>query len=286
VIALRDLRAAAWWPAALTLLLTTLALGGSLLVPLAFSDPNGVDPYVVRLSATSLVMLGAAYLSRRLLGGRAVLLAVAAVTASFTLFSAAPQILFDLFKTAGTAQIFWASLAQAAVTVGVAVAAIRLLPAEFRPALRLGRFGWAALIVSVAGVALLVLAGLALPADLLGRYGIQPVAIARDMPWLGPACLLQAFAQEAQFRGMLMGALERVMGRGWANLAQATFFGLTHLAVSYQGPVGPFVPVTIAVGLVLGWIVQRTRSLWPAVIIHAAGDIGITLAVLPGLYGF
>ena len=286
MIAPRDLRAAAWWPAALTLLLTTLALGGSLLVPLAFSDPNGVDPYVVRLSATSLLMLAAAYASRRLVGGRPVLLAIAAVTASFTLFSAGPQILFDLFKTAGTAQILWASLAQAAVTVGIAVAAVRLLPAELRPALRLGRFGWPAVVVSVAGVALLVLAGLALPAGLLGRDGIQPVAIARDMPWLGPACLLQAFAQEAQFRGMLMGGLERVMGRGWANLAQAGFFGLTHLAVSYQGPVGPFVPVTIAVGLALGWIAQRTRSLWPAVIIHAAGDIGITLAVLPGLYGF
>ena len=273
----------------MTLLVTTLALGGALLVPLAFSDPNGVDPYVVRLSATSLIMLGAAYASRRLVSGRPVLLAVVAVTASFTLFSAAPQILFDLFKSgsgSGATQIFWASVAQDAVTVAAAIAAVRLLPPELRPALRLGRFGWSALIVSVAGVALLVLAGLALPAGLLGRYGIQPVAIARDMPWLGPACLMQAFAQEAQFRGMLMGGLERVMGRGWANLAQATFFGLTHLAVNYQGPVGPFVPVTIAVGLVLGWIAQRTRSLWPAVIIHAAGDIGITLAVLPGLYGF
>ena len=83
----------------MTLLVTTLALGGALLVPLAFSDPNGVDPYVVRLSATSLIMLGAAYASRRLVSGRPVLLAVVAVTASFTLFSAAPQILFDLFKS-------------------------------------------------------------------------------------------------------------------------------------------------------------------------------------------
>jgi len=43
--------------------------------------------------------------------------------------------------------------------------------------------------------------------------------------------------------------------------------------------------VTIAVGLVLGYIVQRTNSLWPAVVIHAVADIAITFAVLPGLYG-
>jgi len=56
--------------------------------------------------------------------------------------------------------------------------------------------------------------------------------------------------------------------------------------VNYQGPVAPFVPVTIAVGLVLGWIVQRTGSLWPAILIHAIADILIAIAVVSGLYGF
>ena len=44
--------------------------------------------------------------------------------------------------------------------------------------------------------------------------------------------------------------------------------------------------MTIAIGLVLGYVVQRTNSLWPAIVIHAAADIAITFAVLPGLYGF
>ena len=35
---------------------------------------------------------------------------------------------------------------------------------------------------------------------------LQPVAIGRDFPWLGPANALQAFAQEVQFRGLLLGA--------------------------------------------------------------------------------
>jgi membrane protease YdiL (CAAX protease family) len=160
------------------------------------------------------------------------------------------------------------------------------LDATTRPVLRLRRFGWRAVLITLGGTAVLLLVCLALPATLLGRYGIQPVAIARDLPWLGPASLMQALSQELQFRGLLMGSLERVAGPQWANAAQALFFGLTHLAVNYQGPVAPFVPVTVAVGLSLGWIVQRTGSLWPAILIHAAADIAITVAVLPGLYGF
>ncbi|MBV9101175.1 MAG: CPBP family intramembrane metalloprotease [Candidatus Dormibacteraeota bacterium] len=280
---------ARWWPATAALVLGTAALGAALLVPLAFSDPNGVDPYVIRLSVTALLLLGAAWLWARAAGVRALLLALVAITSSFTVLSAAPQVLVAVFGdrvASGDAQVLWASLAQLVVTAMLLLAGARFLPPAERPVLRLWRFGWAALAVSVGGSLLLVLAGLALPASLLGRYGLQPVALIRDMPWLGPANALQALSQEAQFRGMLMGGLERVMGRNWANLGQAVFFGLAHLAVNYQGPVAPFVPVTIAVGLVLGWIVQRTGSIWPAVIIHAVADIAITAVVLPGLYGF
>lgn len=273
----------------MTLVVATVALGVALMLPMLFSDPNGVDPYVVRLSATVLLLTVGAYVWRRLGGSRPVLLALTAVICTFTLFSAAPQILVDLFGVnagSGAAQVFWASLAQMVLTAVIAALAILLVSQELRPWMRLGRFGPLVLVISCAGIAVLVLGSLALPATLLGRLGIQPVEIGRDLPWLGPASAMQAFSQELQFRGMLMGALERVMPRGWANLAQACFFGLTHLAVNYQGPVGPFVPLTILVGLLFGWMVQRTGSLWPAVIIHAAADIAITVAVLPGLYGF
>ncbi len=292
----RRAREAPWWPAAAALLLATLALGAALLVPLAFSDPNGVDPYVARLSGTALLLVALTLATRRLAGARPVMLAVVAVTGSFTLLAAGPQILVDLFPPrpgtpfpavlSGAAQVFWASLAQLLATVAVMVVAARLLPAGLRPAMRLRRIGPGAVLLAAGITAVLLLAGLALPASLLGRDGLQPVQITRDLPWLGPASVMQAFSQEAQFRSLLMGALERVMGRGWANLAQAVFFGLTHLAVNYQGPVAPFIPVTIAVGLALGWIVQRTNSIWPAVVIHAAADIAITVAVLPGLYGY
>jgi len=278
-----------WWPAVAALVVGTAALGASLLVPQLFSDPNGVDPYVARLSATALVLAGATFLVRPLAPARPVLLALFAVTGSFTLLSAGPQILFDLFGTrsgSGDEQVLLASTAQVLVTAGVAWLVWRSVPPELRPAFRLTRLGVRGAVVTVAGTAALLLGALALPASWLGRDGVEPVAVLRDLAWLGPAYAMQAFSQELQFRGLLMGGLERVMGPGWANLGQAAFFGLTHLAVNYQGPVAPFVPVTIAIGLVLGYVVQRTNSLWPAIVIHAAADIAITFAVLPGLYGF
>ena len=281
-------RSQRWWPAVAALVVGTAALGATLLVPQLFSDPNGVDPYVARLSATALVLAGATFVVRPLAPARTVLLAFFAVTGSFTLLSAGPQILFDVFGArsgSGDEQVLLASTAQLLVTIGVAWLVWRSVPVDLRPQLRLKRLGARGAVIAVAGTAALLLGALALPASWLGRNGVEPVAVLRDLPWLGPAYAMQAFSQELQFRGLLMGGLERVLGPGWANLGQASFFGLTHLAVSYQGPVGPFVPVTIAVGLVLGYIVQRTNSLWPAVVIHAVADIAITFAVLPGLYG-
>lgn len=282
-------RTAAWWPQTAALVLGTAALGAALLLPYTFSDPNGVDPYVARISGVALLLLAVAYARRPLVATRPVLLALGAVTVSFTLLAATPQILADAFGDSAPsfdAQIFWASLAQFAATLTFVVVAWRATAPSLSPLLRLGRLGWMAIAVSVAASVLLLLVTLALPASLLGRLALQPVALTRDLPWLWPANALQALAQELQFRGLLMGALERVMSRRWANLAQACFFGFSHLAVNYQGPVAPFVPVTIAVGLVLGWMVQRTQSLWPAVIVHAVADILITIAVLPGLYGY
>jgi membrane protease YdiL (CAAX protease family) len=290
----------AWATPLLALLAVTCALGLSLGLPALFSDPNGVDPYMVRLSITSLLMLAVAWARPATVAARPVLIAVAAAAVSFTVLSALPQLLFNVFcsgtQTAaspclgqrvlsGDALQLWASIAQLLVTIALA-ALVLVVPARLRPVLRLRHFGVAAVIAALAGSVLLVLVVLALPAQWLGRFALQPVAIARDLPWLGPANALQGLAQEVQFRGLLMGALERVMPRGWANVVQACFFGLSHLAVNYEGPVGPFVPVTIAVGLLFGWVVQRTRSLWPAVIIHALADVLIVVGVMPGLYGY
>ncbi|MFZ0127822.1 MAG: CPBP family intramembrane glutamic endopeptidase [Candidatus Dormiibacterota bacterium] len=281
-------RAAPWWPTATVLVIGELGLGAALLIPITFSDPNGVDPYLARLSVASVLITLPSLFVRRLEPARPILLALAAVAATYTLLAAGPQILFDLLGThSGSfdAQVFWASFAQAAGTLLIALAAIRLVAPEWRPSLRLRHLSLRGLATGVLGSALLIGIGLALPANLLGRVALQPVAFGRDLPWLGPANALQAFSQEVQFRGLLLGALERTMSPRWANVSQAAVFGLAHLAISYGGPEAPFVPITFLVGLAFGWLVRRTNSLWPAVILHAVADIALQFGIVQGLYG-
>jgi membrane protease YdiL (CAAX protease family) len=289
VIETRRLAAARppWRGAAAGLGVAALVLGVALLLPRAFSDPVGVDPYDVRLAAVSLLLLGAALLLRRLGDTRAVLIAVASITAPFCLWSATPRVLGILWPGLGGDERFcWAGVAQTVLTGALAALAWRVLPPERRPVLRLGRFGPRAVVATVLGTSLLLGLALAVPATLLGRLGLPLVALQRDMPWVAPGNVLQALAQELEFRGLLMGSLERVAPPWVANLGQAAFFGLAHIAVQYEGPAGPFVPVTIALGFLLGLVTQRTRSLWPAIIIHAVGDVAVAAAVLPGLYGY
>jgi membrane protease YdiL (CAAX protease family) len=281
------LRPAPWRGAATGLGAAALALGLSLLIPRAFSDPVSVDPYDARLAAVSLALLGAALLIPRLRDARAVLLAVASITAPFALWAATPRVLGIFWPGLGGDERFgWAGVAQTVLTLGFVGLAWLVLQPDRRPPVRLTRFGLTAALVSIGGSLLLLALALAVPATLLGRLGIPPVALARDMPWVAPGNVLQAAAQEIEFRGLLLGALERVTKPWVANLGQALFFGLAHIAVQYEGPAGPFVPVTIGLGFVLGWITQRTGSLWPAIVIHAVGDVAVAVGVMPGLYGY
>jgi membrane protease YdiL (CAAX protease family) len=282
------LRSRAWWPASAGLVLAACALGITLLVPRLFSDPVGVDPNVLRLTAVAVPLAAASLLWRRLAPSRPVLLMVAAATAAFTVFAGGPQWIEDIAgnRFDFNAQVLLASAAEAVVTVAVAMVALRAVPAPTRPWLRLHSFGRGAWLAAAIGIAVFLALVMALPATLLGREGLAPIALARDLPLQGPADILQAFAQELQFRGMLLGALDRVAPPWAANLGQAAFFGLAHIAVQYQGPAGAFVPVTILLGVVLGWVTQRTGSLWPAIAIHAAADIAVTVGVIPGLYGY
>jgi membrane protease YdiL (CAAX protease family) len=278
----------AWWPASAAAVIAAAAVGLTLLVPRLFSDPVGVDPYVLRLSAVAAALAVASLLSARLAPTRPVLLAVAAMTLAFSVFAGGPQWIYDVSGTRFdfNAQVLFASAAEAVLTAGVAVLAVRVSPPNLRPLLRLRRFGRPAALATVLGIAVFLVIVMLLPATLLGREGIAPIALARDLPLQGPASVLQSFAQELQFRGILLGALDRVAPPWAANLGQAAFFGVAHIAVQYQGPEAAFVPVTIALGWVLGWITQRTGSLWPAILIHAVADVAVTVGVIPGLYGY
>lgn len=274
------------WAPLTPLAIALAALGAAVLIPNLYSDPNGLDPYGLRMSGVAAALLGVTVVVPRLAPWRRVFVSLAVITLSWSAFLGTPELLGHLgVRQTGDQANLYASAAWCGVTV-VVLGMTWLALRRDRPAMRLLHFGRGALWVSLGGTAIFFLAVMLIPASLLGRQGLPIVALARDAPWLVPANLLQGLAQELQFRGLLLGSLEKLTTPRRANAAQAVVFGLAHLAIVYQGPIAPFVPITMVLGFVLGLATQRTRSLWPAIIIHGIADVAATLGVLPGLYGY
>jgi membrane protease YdiL (CAAX protease family) len=273
------------WGPLVPLLIAAVALGIVVLAPNLYSDPNGLDPYTLRTSAVALGLLAISLVVPGLARARLVLVSLVAITLGWSAFLGAPALL----GRAGVAQSgdqanFNASVAWCGVSL-VVIGVVWLVLRRDHPRIRLLHLGWPAVAWAVGGTLLFFLVFLLIPASLLGREGLPLIAVLRDAPWLVPANLLQGAAQELQFRGLLLGSLERLTSPVVANAAAAVVFGLAHLAIVYQGPIAPFVPLTMLLGFVLGWVTQKTGSLWPAIIVHGVADVVVTLAVLPGLYG-
>jgi len=279
---------AAWRSPLLALAVAGAALAAVLLGPRAFdTDPVGVDPFDVRLAAVAVALAAAGLAWGRLAEIRATLLAVAAVVAPWCAWSATPRLLDRLAgdRLSENPELLVASVVYLALTAAICLVVVRGSPERWRP--RLGLLGVRplALAMAVLGSAAVVGIALALPAEPLGRLGIPVVEVRRDLPVLGPALALQAAVQELQFRGLLLGVLERSMRPAAANAAQALAFGLAHIAVIYEGPASGLVPITVALGLVLGALTRWTGSLWPAIAIHVTLEVGVAVAIIPGLYG-
>jgi membrane protease YdiL (CAAX protease family) len=274
------------WAPLLPLLIAAAALGAVVLVPNLYSDPNGLDPYTLRVSGVALGLLAVAVAVPGLARARLILVSLVAITLSWSAFLGAPTLLADVgVQQTGDQANLNASAAWFLVTAAI-ICLLWLVVRRELPHLRVLHFGWRALLLAIGGTALFFLVFLLIPASLLGREGLAIPALARDAPWLVPANMLQGAAQELQFRGLLLGSLEKLTSPLVANATQAVVFGLAHLAIVYQGPVAPFVPLTMLLGFVLGWATQKTGSIWPAIVVHGVADVVVTLAVLPGLYGF
>lgn len=79
-------------------------------------------------------------------------------------------------------------------------------------------------------------------------------------------CIAAPISEEVLFRGVLFGGLRDRWGDWPAALVSGAIFAASHLNWFV------FVPFTI-LGVLLAWISSQTRSIWPAVIAHAAFNV-------------
>ena len=97
-------------------------------------------------------------------------------------------------------------------------------------------------------------------------------------PWILLFVLSNAFMEELLFRGLLLKRLEPFLGKGLSNFLTAIVFTLIHTQVTYAPQMLQFLLIILTLSLVWGYLIQKTESLWGAVLFHAAGDCLIIFA--------
>jgi membrane protease YdiL (CAAX protease family) len=109
-----------------------------------------------------------------------------------------------------------------------------------------------------------------------------------------PAMVFSPIGEEFLYRGYLQQSFSNEWGPKVGQIVQASAFALVHLAHYGLMPFQPllilvWLPSMFLVAWIFGWIVQKSQSIWPAVVAHAAFNIGMNAVVflmLPNLVGY
>jgi membrane protease YdiL (CAAX protease family) len=99
-------------------------------------------------------------------------------------------------------------------------------------------------------------------------------------PALIALVLLNGLREELFFRGLFLNKYGQFLGPFVANLLAAVIFTSFHVEVKYAASVAIFLVYTLIIGLIAGWLMQRSQSLLSSVIFHAGTDIPIFLVYL------
>jgi membrane protease YdiL (CAAX protease family) len=110
---------------------------------------------------------------------------------------------------------------------------------------------------------------------------LRPASVADALLSIAAIAVVPALCEEALFRGIVLASLLPAMGQALAVVTQAFLFGLIHLDATAGGPPVMYrVPFTFAVGIALGALRLRARSLAGPSLAHALLNTITFLAVL------
>jgi uncharacterized protein len=99
-------------------------------------------------------------------------------------------------------------------------------------------------------------------------------------PALVVLVLLNGFREELWFRGLFLNKYGQFLSPLSSNVLAAVIFTLFHVQVQYTPNVLPFLGYALLLGLICGWLMQRTNSILAPAIFHAGTDIPIFLGYL------
>ncbi len=104
------------------------------------------------------------------------------------------------------------------------------------------------------------------------------------LPWILPIVMLNGVREELLYRGTFLNKFEPKLGLRTSNLLQATIFSLSHSVAgvglnSYTPFIWGLVVFTFSLGLVWGYIMQRTGGILGSVLFHAGTDIPVFVGI-------
>lgn len=98
-------------------------------------------------------------------------------------------------------------------------------------------------------------------------------------PWILLFVFSNGLMEELLFRGLFLPKYEPFLGKGLSNILTAIVFALIHTQVTYAAQMIQFLAIVAVLSLIWGMLIQKSNSLWGAVLFHAAGDCLIIFGV-------
>ena len=135
-------------------------------------------------------------------------------------------------------------------------------------------FKFGLLVSPVALIPFVALGGLGLSVGLDGIIVL--------MPWLCVFSFSNAFMEELMVRGLFLKKYNSMFGKNTSLLLTSVIFALLHQAIiQYTDPISfsIFLGITFLLGLSWGFVMQKSDSIWGAVLAHAIADILFLITV-------
>lgn len=123
-----------------------------------------------------------------------------------------------------------------------------------------------------------------IPFFALGGLGFS-VGLDMIVAWLPWMCLFgfsNAFMEELMVRGLFLKKYNAIFGKNTSLLLTSVIFALLHQAIiEYTDPVTftIFLLITFLLGISWGYVMQKSDSIWGAVLAHAIADILFIITV-------
>jgi membrane protease YdiL (CAAX protease family) len=116
----------------------------------------------------------------------------------------------------------------------------------------------------------------------LTASGVSLATVVAALPWILIFIFANSIMEELWFRGIALRKLTPILGTAATVAVTALVFGSVHIGASYVNSSEAvfFAAITSVFGLINGYVMLKTDSIWGSVLFHAGYDLLVILPLL------